>query len=89
MPPRAPKLYAITYEHFPQPGGEGYLDTEWRVFTSKKEAERYGQEYAAAENEGVEDVPYFIFKDVCLVKEIDGYRLQLIRPTTTRHRKLS
>ena len=75
-----PKLYAITYEHFPEPGGEGYLDTELRVFNSKQEAERYAQEYVAIENEGVEDVPYFIFKDVQLVKAIDGYRVQLIAP---------
>ena len=81
MPHRqTPKLYTLTYEHFPVPGDEGYLDTELRVFSSKQEAERYGREYAAAENEGMETVPYFVFRDARLVTRIDGYRVQLIPP---------
>jgi hypothetical protein len=80
MPHQTPKLYAIAYEYFPQPGGEGYLDTELRVFGSKREAERYGQEHAAAENDGLEDMPYLTFKDARLVREIDGYRVRLIPP---------
>jgi hypothetical protein len=47
-----PKLYCITYERFPEPGGEGYLDFEYRVFDSKRAAERYAREVVAVDNAG-------------------------------------
>lgn len=80
MTRRTPKLYAITYERFYVLGGEGYLDTELRVFNSKQEAELYGQKVVATDNNGYEDMPFVIFRDVQLVREIDGYRVQLIAP---------
>lgn len=79
-----PKLYAITYERFPQPGGEGYLDTELRVFTAKRDAERYAREVVAYDNRGLEEYPFVTFKDVRLVRKIDGYRVQLSARTIAR-----
>ena len=84
---QTPKLYAITYERFPEPGGEGYLDTELRIFTSKREAKRYGQETVAEDNNDYETTPFVIFKDVRLVRKIDGYRIQLISSKTHARRQ--
>ncbi len=84
MPRQTPKLYAITYERFPEPGGEGYLDSEYRVFNSKRAAERYGREVVAYDNRGLEEHPFVTFKDVRLVRDIDGHRIQLIPPKRRR-----
>lgn len=84
MSKRVPRLYAITYERFPVLGGEGYLETELRVFNSKRDAERYAQEVVAFDNDGYEDMPFVLFKDVRLVRTIDGYRIQLTSPKRER-----
>lgn len=84
MAQQTPKLYAITYERFPQPGGDGYLDTELRVFDSKRAAERYAQKTVIQDNDDYQDMPFVTFKDVRLIRKIDGYRVELGYSRQTR-----